>query len=607
MSLYHILLADTGVPPIPTPPPSLDSQFFSTASDASARVLLRQTLLESASSPGVDRAFSVSFWVDPHNVHEGAITQRICGVLRTDSGLSQWSVTLVPQSSATFNQRLAFALFGTAGANNIQIISTDRFWRGRWTHVVLTYTGGEVNTGFKMYLNGVEDTTATLTGSGTYTGSGDDSGFRFQVSAIATGNGQFTGRIRDLAIWNRVLTSGEAALLFNNDVPVDVTSMSFYATAIRAFWALHTGLTCAQGAGAFNLTAAGSITTLSYPTASSYPYFGNCNAIPGNTRYVSFGSIYQESANVWRTYQRSGTDHVTAGKIIKMTVDMSSGKPVFSTPVDVITNAEDIRSAQAALINGNVFIFSALYHTATLTMTDVVYWESTDGAVGETFGSPVSVGSLLPSIQCNAYSKIIQGPGVGEYMVPVYGTSPGPIYWIGYLKRATNGVWSFVQMYSGATWYNETTILNCTGGIFISVSRRETGGTGLYLMKSTDGNAATWTAPTPTGLGVGTRCMGDLAITNAPGGSGSKIIVIYGDRGDGKIKVHYDNNLADILADPTDWNPPSDSYKSYGNTALFLGYPVLLGHGALAAAFWSDEFSASRADLFFCYGQLQYT
>lgn len=598
MSLFHALLTDVGPPPIPAPPPDFDTTVFSPGGfTARANVSTRQAALE-PSVAGVDHAFSFSVWVQPHNMDLMTLGQRFFGVGETGVNTAQWVVALVAQSGATFNQCLQFVIFGPAGSTSIQILSSARLWRGRFTHLVGTYDGSESQNGFKLYINGREDTGATKVMGGTYTGAGDSANFRMMLSTVfGTTVGRFAGRMRDLALWDEALSLSEVTELYNNDTPVDVDSVSFYAGKILAYWPLRTGITCLNSS-TFNFGSSVGITHAVFPMSSKYPFFGQFNAIPGNTRYLSFGSCYQTANFTWRIYQRSGTDHVTSGKIVKIIVSTSGYTPVVGAPIDVITNAMDIRSAQAGEIEGDVYIFSALYNTGTALVTDIVYWVSTDGAVGETFGSPVSITGLLPFLQGVTFSKIIAGPGVGEFMVPVYGIN-GATYYIGYLKRDTGGTWSFVQMYSGATAYTETCILNCGAGRFISLSRLNTGG-GLFMQSSTDG-AVTWSAHTSIGLGSGI-CMADLSLT-----LGGKVVLIFADRADGTISVSHTNVVDDILADPTDWNAISNSFLSYTtDSTTVLGYTVGRPWGSFGFVVWSAEFSSSRADLFIGYGQLEY-
>lgn len=597
-AIFHSLLTEFGPPPIPPVPPSYGTTVFSPGGfSARANVSTRQTALE-PSVAGADIPFSFSVWIQPHNINEMAETQRCFGVGETANNISQWAVALVAQSSATFNQCLSFAIFGTSGTTSIQVLSSSRFWRGRFTHLVGTYDGSESQNGLKLYINGREDTGATKVMGGSYTGAGNSANFRMMLSSVAGGTtGRFAGRQKNLTLWNAALTAAEVTELYAANVPIDVTTVSFYGAKVLAHWPLATDITCTNNA-TFNFGSSTGITFDSFPISTTYPFLGQFNAIPGNTRYVAFGSCYQTSNYIWRIYQRSGTSHVAGGKIVKINVSTSGYTPVVGAPVDVITNALDIRSAQAAEIEGDVYIFSSLYNSGTSLVTDVVYWVSTDGNVGETFGSPISVAGLLPFLQGVTFGKFIDGPAVGEFMVPVYGVN-GATYHIGYLKRDTGGTWSYVSMYSGATAYTETCILNCGGGDFISLSRRNTGG-GLFMQTSTD-NAVTWSAHASTGIGTGI-CMADLCLTG-----GGKVCLFFADRNDGTISVSHTNEVADLLADPTDWNAISNSFLSYTtDSTTVLGYPIANAWGALAFVVWSAEFSSSRADLFISYGQAEY-
>lgn len=589
--------------PIPPPPPNYQVTEFAPLSPAGAIANARYPVLE-PSAGGVDHAFSFSAWIDPHNYCDSTLSNRVFGVSRTGANTDQqWGLSINPYSSqSNSNQSWQFTIFGPAMASFIAILTqgTSRAPRGRWSHVCGTYSGNEANTGLNLYVNGVLQTDVLRATSGAYAGAYDNAGLRMQLSTLVTGVGELTGRMGRLSVWPIELTQAQVNQLYNGGVPIDVETVSFYSS-IGAYWPLKTNIACLNN-GSMNFGSPAGITFGSWPIDEDYPYISCFNAYPQNSRYLAFGSLYRESDSLWRIYQRSGTDHITAGKIVKlqMTVPADGIKFMMSgAPVDCITDGVyDLRNACAGVISGSVYVFSSRYDTGTMTFISTDYYVSTDGLVGETFAPRVDVTALLPSVGLTC-GKIMPGPGSGEFMVGVYGQD-GANYWFGYLKRSVAGVWSYVPAYYGATYYAEPAFLNCGGGRLLCLLRNGLVGIGLYLSRSAD-SGVTWSAPVSTGLGVGT-CMADMCLTNL-----GQIALLYADRGTGQMVISLGNVVDDLFADATDWSAGSILWKNYPFNGLsILGSPVIQPFGAMGAFCFSSEFSDPRADLIMGYGQIQY-
>ena len=201
--------------------------------NTSAYVAARQTALEPAVA-GVDRAMSWSLWLYSSNINtENAA--RVFACAYTAAGDQQYSLSINDSdlTDSTQNQKLAFVLF-TDLSNTIGIRTTNRFARGRWAHVVITYDGSEANTGIEIYINGVRDATAIRSTTGTYTGAHNNSSLRFMTSwAYVAQSRDFAGDQRDLAIGDIELDQTKVDELYNVGVPIDVNTVSFYGANIE--------------------------------------------------------------------------------------------------------------------------------------------------------------------------------------------------------------------------------------------------------------------------------------------------------------------------------------------------------------------------------------
>lgn len=565
------------------------------------RVAARQVALEPATG-GADRAMSWTGWLIASNI--GNQNQRVLTNSSTSSGATQYALSIVNSDEQTgLAGKLSFTLFNTGQTANLTMRSSEKILRQRLYHFAITYDGSATVAGFKLYLNGVEDTTASKTTTGTYTTAGQDAAWRYQtgyVNGAATFQ-SYRGRQKNHTIWNRVLTQAEVTDLVTL-LGGDVTTLPFYAAAVTAHWPLATDAVCANNA-TFNFGTLTNITFDTFPFGLNYKFISTFNGVIPNTRYLAFGTMYKSGDNQFVCKTRSGTDHITGGKIISLTLN-SVGNMSVSAPVDIITSANDIRQASAGELDGNkVTIFAHRYTSPNLISAE--YYDSTDGLTGLTFGSandyssilPVGFGFGLP------YGKLIPGYVAGEYVVPWYSGDVGGNSEVGLLKRSSGGVWSYVPIYSGTTDYGEPCILRAEDNTYVVVMRL-VGGNGLHMTYSTD-DGATWSAPAATGLGSTGECMADICMMP----NTRNIVLCWADRTLNVCSLSTGNRLADIIADPTDWSAASDIFQRYaftGGINKILGYPSIVPDGYNVAGCVSAERTATAADLYFFYGQVDF-
>lgn len=85
---------------------------------------------------------------------------------------------------------------------------------GQWTHVVAAYDGGNLATGIKLYVNGLQKDTTTYT-DGTFTGRTDTTA-PLDIGRHLVGPDFFDGDIDEVRISNVVRTAGYVASCYNN-------------------------------------------------------------------------------------------------------------------------------------------------------------------------------------------------------------------------------------------------------------------------------------------------------------------------------------------------------------------------------------------------------
>lgn len=600
MSFFSAMLADSGIPPVP---PSFAVASFTLTGTGRANVNTRQTALEPSAST-VDKPYSWSCWLRVSNI--GTAIQRIFSSGLTASGDFQYALSIrETTSAASVNQKLVFQIF-TNNSNFISIFSTNRILKSRWVHVAITYDGSETAAGLKMYLNGIEDTTANKTLTGTYTGALNNSSIRMQLGHVFTAN-RLRGNLRDLCCWNAELTSTEVTELYleasDPGHPKDVTSVSFYGAKIAAYWPLHSDFTSPQSAN-YTFVSVTGISFSSRPLSSLYPSWSCLNARIGNTKYFAFSSAFRVG-NKAHIYIGRGDTHVVNTTVSKGVFDPSNlfaANPV--TWVDDVNSAlpDGIRGGNVGLVNGNVVNIVAQYDDVALQFKDLGRYDSTDGAVGEAFAAFVSMETAVTGHSINAYGNIIAGDAAGQYMIGCHD----------YLQDlSAQTIFLFETLDNGATWtrrdcftgdstkgYNEAALVRVSAGNYVMLVREQAGNQ-LSCSVSTDG-AITWSTPVDSGLCVGygnaSMCLDD----------DGNIVVFYIDRGDGYAKVSLGNVPADVLADPTDWNAGSSVFQTIDESINILGNAWILnmGNGFFAGGVSSEQNppSATRADHFVFYG-----
>lgn len=98
---------------------------------------------------------------------------------------------------------------GYSGGNTIWTPDIDD---NAWHHIVLTYPASAVPSDAKLYIDGVEESQTSTSGSTTI----DLGATEFRVADSLTGGSELDGSIDELAVWGRELTSADVTALYNS-------------------------------------------------------------------------------------------------------------------------------------------------------------------------------------------------------------------------------------------------------------------------------------------------------------------------------------------------------------------------------------------------------
>lgn len=585
MSLFHSLLEDVGTPP--AIPPSENVMLINPTGYGYMDVAARQLALEPIVSSGIDKAISYSVWINPSMLVASDNGNRVFGVANNAGS--------VPQSGLTVNAQtwlLNYTLYQSFAGTYIRITTSKSIPKNRWSHVVLTYSGSETNAGFEIYINGALDSSAVKNTVGSYTGGASFSTHRFGVSSSFSSTGRYGGHMSDLCVWNRVLTSGEVTTLYNSGSIYDVSAASFYASAITAYWPMRSNADCLNNA-TYNFTGVTDVTYVSKPFGPFYTPLAAVNAIPTNTEYTGGGSFIR-IGNDMHFYSRAALNHTSNGRIIKL-VWHEDGF-YADAPIDVLSDPTyNLTGSISGNVGGQIMIFTARYNSPTYISSD--RYESTDGTVGEAFGSMINMPGTYSDY--NFTGKVINGY-VGERMVGFFEhNAPETIWRLNFWKRDTAGTWTIHEIFTDGTLkLAEHATLVAGNNTFITIARGNGTDTGLWMLYSTDGGT-TWSTPANTGLiASGTIGMGDMCLD--PHGN---VVLIFANRGDRTIKISKGNSIANVLANT--WNTPVTIFQGFSTDPRGIyGYPTIVRKGWNYTVAWTAEKSNTEAHLFIGQGRL---
>lgn len=313
----------------------------------------------------------------------------------------------------------------------------------------------------------------------------------------------------------------------------------------------------------------------------------------GSNDYYAFGNIVPTSSSELIYIMRRGSDHNNGVDLSAMDYDIDSNLWSLPRQVAVTGDAYDYSSPSSGAIGSNLFLFVAKYYVPTDTFVDFGYIKSTD-LNGTSWGSYISLSSLLTYERYNAYGKVLESTTSGKYFATWYehksfGTDP---WRVNILKTINSGTsWTNINVYDGFTKLGESSLLHITGITYIMLSRNAATFK-LYLSYSTD-DCETWTNVGDTNLGVGiNNCIVDTILVDG------LIQVVYQDRGTGYIMISKDTTYTNAIA--LNFNTPTKyHYTGIDDVYNGLGYPSIVQlDGTVLYLNWAKESSTSEAHMY---------
>ena len=125
---------------------------------------------------------------------------------------------------------ILFNVYQTGDGSTYKQIRSSSVWNdGNWHHVVGTFASGTI----KLYIDGTEDTSATIAGTATSIGT---QSVPLTLGAYAT-NSQYTPcTLDEITIWDTtILDAGDVTELWNSGTPQDPTTITTSANLV-SYW-----------------------------------------------------------------------------------------------------------------------------------------------------------------------------------------------------------------------------------------------------------------------------------------------------------------------------------------------------------------------------------
>ena len=179
---------------------------------------------------GAGRGFSIGLWfktTDASTVGFPANNIFLLGKSNVIGGNTEYTMQI--ESTG----KIRFTLTGKGGGSPLnpfaRLTTNTALNDGNWKHIIFTWDlGSPVTTSnFKVYVNGSQDTSATLVTSGTLTSVANGAA---PLTLATTGVGPFSsyleGKLDEVFIVDDALSSSQVTDIYNGGTPIDMTTIN---------------------------------------------------------------------------------------------------------------------------------------------------------------------------------------------------------------------------------------------------------------------------------------------------------------------------------------------------------------------------------------------
>tara|TARA_R100000734_G_C3319006_1_gene114011 strand:+ start:3478 stop:7401 length:3924 start_codon:yes stop_codon:yes gene_type:complete len=291
--------------------------------------------------------------IDIGNMGLGGNTERtISAWINTDSLSS--AQTIYQHGAAANGQRFGFAI-DTSGKLYVEYYNRDAITSAAhiavdtWYHVAVTYNGGaiETATNTQIYVNGSAVSMAT---SGSQTGNANTADSNYGIGyRRASTSGYFNGKIDQLRIFTRAISSSEVSTLYNETDPASLNPLSETETSVKGatrFYQFNNNTTDTAGNNNGNATGT-SYTTDSKFGSHAIDFAGN------NNSYVDLddcGINGDRSFSMWVNF-----DEFNQNMFLVDSADRQSANHFAGSGVAMYSSGDDALVLQWNTYNGSSY------------------------------------------------------------------------------------------------------------------------------------------------------------------------------------------------------------------------------------------------------------
>ena len=244
---------------------------------------------------------AISAWVIPDQDSSG-----VCILETANDGNSRTGLLITTTGKAQFQHYAGSGYFGKADDGGVT-------YAGKLKHIVAVYDGTGWDTdGMKLYVDGSEKTSTSISSFGTQGSDSTAIGARFVAGGSPSG--MFGGHILSVAVWTDDITAAEVTELYNGGPELSpLADSGNYASSgdLAHYWKMNTAYTVEDLKGSKDLTRVGGTEMTVIPEG----------ATPGLT---VFGSIEEKRADN-AVINLDGHSYVSIPHDVNLNPDMSEG------------------------------------------------------------------------------------------------------------------------------------------------------------------------------------------------------------------------------------------------------------------------------------------
>ncbi len=235
-------------------------------------------------------AFSISFWFKWSITHTGIFVSKIS----VAAGAPGYQIL------CTNTNKIAFFQINTYFTNTLEIQTNNSYNDNNWHYCMITKDSTGKAAGVVFYIDNapVATTTNYDTLSATAANASD-----FRLGARNHNDLWYKGSLSDVSVWDKELSPTEVTEIYNNKVPIDLTTTSCAAN-LAAWWRCGENYSlAANGVPDFSGNGLhGTQVNMEITDVESRTYIGNSMVFDGSDEFIDMGDVHDLNGTETRSW-----------------------------------------------------------------------------------------------------------------------------------------------------------------------------------------------------------------------------------------------------------------------------------------------------------------